>query len=145
MNRQSTTANGVAPVPPILGVGAIVVRDEALLMVRRAQEPARGLWSVPGGKVERAEYLSDAVRREVREETGLEIEVGDLAGFFEVIGDDDHYVIMDFLGTYEGDDPPRPGDDVDRVRWVPLEEIAMLECTPRFVELLTAWGVLEST
>jgi 8-oxo-dGTP diphosphatase len=131
------------PSNPTLGVGAIVVRDEALLMVRRAQEPARGLWSVPGGKVERAEYLADAVRREVREETGLEIEVGDVAGFFEVIGEDDHYVIMDFLATYEGDDSPQPGDDVDRVRWVPLEEIPTLDCTPRFVELLTAWGVLQ--
>jgi 8-oxo-dGTP diphosphatase len=131
------------PSNPTLGVGAIVVRDEALLMVRRAQEPARGLWSVPGGKVERTEYLADAVRREVREETGLEIEVGDLAGFFEVIGEDDHYVIMDFLATYEGDDSPRPGDDVDRVRWVPLDEVATLDCTPRFVELLTAWGVLQ--
>jgi 8-oxo-dGTP diphosphatase len=135
MNQQST---------PTLGVGAIVVRDEALLMVRRAQEPARGLWSVPGGKVERTEYLADAVRREVREETGLEIEVGNLAGFFEVIGEDDHYVIMDFLATYEGDDSPQPGDDVDRVRWVPLDEVPTLDCTPRFVELLTAWGVLRS-
>jgi 8-oxo-dGTP diphosphatase len=131
------------PPNPTLGVGAIVVRDEALLMVRRAQEPARGLWSVPGGKVERTEYLVDAVRREVREETGLEIEVGDLAGFFEVIGEEDHYVILDFLATYEGDDSPQPGDDVDRVRWVPLDEVATLDCTPRFVELLTAWGVLE--
>jgi 8-oxo-dGTP diphosphatase len=131
------------PPNPTLGVGAIVVRDEALLMVRRAQEPARGLWSVPGGKVERTEYLVDAVRREVREETGLEIEVGDLAGFFEVIGKEDHYVILDFLATYEGDDSPQPGDDVDRVRWVPLDEVATLDCTPRFVELLTAWGVLE--
>jgi len=127
---------------PTLGVGAIVVRDGKLLMVRRAQEPARGLWSVPGGKVERSEYLTQAVGREVMEETGLEVEVGEFAGFFEVIGDDLHYVIIDFLATYSGTDEPRPGDDVDRVRWVPLTEIPSLECTPRLVELLTAWGVL---
>jgi len=141
---EHTTSNH-EPSPPAsitLAVGAIVVRDGHLLMVRRAQEPARGLWSVPGGRVERAEYLSDALRREVREETGLEIDVGELAGFFEVISEDDHYVIMDFLSTYSGADKPQPGDDVDRVRWVPLEEIPSLDCTPRFVELLTAWGVL---
>jgi 8-oxo-dGTP diphosphatase len=131
-----------SPAPITLAVGAIVIRDRHLLMVRRAQEPARGLWSVPGGKVERSEYVSEALRREVREETGLEIEVGELAGFFEVISDDDHYVIMDFLSTYSGSDVPRPGDDVDRVRWVPLDDIPSLDCTPRFVELLTAWGVL---
>jgi len=142
MDEQTTTTPPGSAASITLAVGAIVVRDGHLLMVRRAQEPARGLWSVPGGKVERSEYLADALRREVREETGLEIDVGELAGFFEVIGDDDHYVIMDFLATYSGENEPRPGDDVDRARWVPLEDITSLDCTPRFVELLTAWGVL---
>lgn len=142
MDGQATSSDQPAQTSPTLGVGAIVVRHGHLLMVRRAQQPARGLWSVPGGKVERSEYLSDALRREVREETGLDVEVGELAGFFEVIGDDAHYVIMDFLATYTGADEPRPGDDVDLARWVPLDDIASLECTPRFVELLTAWGVL---
>jgi 8-oxo-dGTP diphosphatase len=141
---EHTTSNHepASPASITLAVGAIVIRDGHLLMVRRAQEPARGLWSVPGGKVEPAEYLSDALRREVREETGLEIDVGELAGFFEVISEEDHYVIMDFLSSYSGSDVPRPGDDVDRVRWVPLDEVPSLDCTPRFVELLTAWGVL---
>jgi len=125
-----------------LGVGAIVVRDGKLLMVKRAQEPARGLWSVPGGKVEPGEYLVSAVKREVREETGLAITTGELAGFFEVIGDDLHYVVMDFLATYEGNHEPVASDDADEVRWVPLDEIETLECTPRFIELLTAWNVL---
>jgi 8-oxo-dGTP diphosphatase len=140
--HATSTPEPSSPASITLAVGAIVIRDGHLLMVRRAQEPARGLWSVPGGKVERSEYLSDALKREVREETGLEIDVGELAGFFEVISDDDHYVIMDFLSTYSGSDAPRPGDDVDRVRWVPLVDIPSLDCTPRFVKLLTAWGVL---
>ncbi|MBA2426220.1 MAG: NUDIX domain-containing protein [Actinobacteria bacterium] len=71
---------------PTLGVGAVVVRDGALLMVQRAHEPGRGLWSVPGGRVEHGEHLSAAVAREVREETGLEVEVGDLLGIYEVVG-----------------------------------------------------------
>lgn len=128
--------------PPTLGVGAIVLRDGSLLMVRRGREPAKGLWSVPGGKVERGEYLSAALEREVREETGLSVVAGELAGFFEVIGDDTHYVVMDFVATCEGDAEPSPADDADEVRWVPIEEIKSLDCTPRFVELLTAWGVL---
>ena len=128
--------------PPTLGVGAIVLRGDSLLMVRRGREPAKGLWSVPGGKVERGEYLSVALEREVREETGLSVVAGELAGFFEVIGDDTHYVVMDFVATYEGDAEPSSADDADEVRWVPIEEIKSLDCTPRFVELLTAWGVL---
>ena len=132
---------GTAP-RPTLGVGAIVVHEGSLLMVRRAQEPAAGLWSVPGGKVEFGEYITQALRREVEEETGLNIEVGAFAGFFEVVGGDDHYVIMDFFATPAGGLELRPGDDVDEARWVALEDIHELECTPRFVELLTAWGVL---
>ncbi|MGH2825731.1 MAG: NUDIX hydrolase [Actinomycetota bacterium] len=127
---------------PTLGVGAIVLHEGALLMVRRGREPAKGLWSVPGGKVERGEYVSVALEREVKEETGLDVVAGELAGFFEVIGEDTHYVVMDFVATYAGDAEPTPSDDADEVRWVPLDEIRTLECTPRFVELLTAWGVL---
>ena len=132
----------MSPDGPTLGVGAIVVRDGALLMVRRAREPAKGLWSVPGGKVERGEHLGAALRREVKEETGLDVTIGDLIGFFEVISPDYHFVIMDFFGGLDGPDEPRAGDDVDRVRWVPLDDVVTLECTPRFVETLTAWGVL---
>lgn len=119
-----------------------MLQEGALLMVRRGREPAKGLWSVPGGKVERGEYLSVALEREVKEETGLNVVAGELAGFFEVIGEDTHYVVMDFVATCEGDAEPTPSDDAEEVRWVPLDEIRTLECTPRFVELLTAWGVL---
>jgi 8-oxo-dGTP diphosphatase len=128
---------------PDVGVGAIVVRDGALLMVQRGRVPNRGLWSIPGGKVERGEHLADALRREVREETGLEIEVGRLAGFIEWMEQDYHFVILDFIATASGvKEDVAPGDDVDDVRWVALDQIRALECTPRFVETLTTWGVL---
>lgn len=110
-------------------------------MVRRAFEPAAGLWSVPGGRVEHGEYLHDALRREVREETGLEVEVGDLVGIFEVLGDP-HYVILDLAATVVGDAAPVAAGDAAEARWVPLEEVHRLDCTPRFVETLRAWGVL---
>jgi ADP-ribose pyrophosphatase YjhB (NUDIX family) len=124
-----------------LAVGGIVVRDGALLMIRRGREPNEGLWSIPGGRVEPGEFLSDAVKREVKEETGLEVEVGELIGILEVPSDD-HFVILDYGVTPVDDSEPVAGDDAMEVRWVPLDEVASLDCTPRFVETLTGWGVL---
>lgn len=119
-----------------------MIHDGALLMVQRAHEPGKGLWSLPGGRVERGEFLADALRREVLEETGLDVEVGELAGILEVPGDEFHYVILDFHSTVSGDISARPGTDASDVRWVPLKEVAHLECTPRFVETMRAWKVL---
>ena len=109
-------------------------------MVRRNQEPAKGLWSVPGGRVESGEYLDVAVKREVSEETGLDVEVGDLLGILEVVGDP-HYVILDFMASIGSRLQPSPGDDVSEARWVPLDQVATLECTPRFCETMRGWGV----
>lgn len=128
---------------PRLGVGAIAVRDEHLLMVRRGREPGLGLWSLPGGHVEVGEYLSDALAREVKEETGLEVRVGGLAGILEVVGNP-HLVVLDFTVEVTGDIEPRAGGDAMEARWVPVEDVPALECTPRFVETLRGWGVLAS-
>jgi 8-oxo-dGTP diphosphatase len=126
--------------PPTLAVGAIVVHDDALLMVLRGREPNKGLWTVPGGRVEAGEYLADALKREVREETGIEIEVGELLGVLERRGDE-HFVILDFLAQPLDDTAPRASDDAAEARWVPLREVAKLDCTPRFVETLRGWGI----
>ena len=111
-------------------------------MVQRATEPGKGLWSLPGGRVEQGEFLADALKREMHEETGLDVEVGELAGILEVPGDDLHYVILDYHAVLTGTSDARPGDDVGDVRWVPLSEVAHMECTPRFVETMRAWSVL---
>jgi 8-oxo-dGTP diphosphatase len=129
------------PEGPQIAVGAVVVKDGALLMVRRGRPPAEGLWTLPGGRLEKDELLTDAVAREVAEETGLVVEVGDLLGLFEVPGDP-HYVILDFIAVPSGDDEPVAATDAAEARWVPLTEVAELECTPRFVETMRAWGVL---
>jgi 8-oxo-dGTP diphosphatase len=126
---------------PQIAVGAIVVSDGALLMVQRAQEPARGLWSIPGGRVEHGEYLADALKREVKEETNLDIDVGDLVGIAEIIGQP-HYVILDFAAHVIGEATPTASGDVAEARWVALDEVQSLECTPRFVEFMQAWEVL---
>lgn len=117
-----------------------MVSDGTLLMVQRDTDPGRGLWSVPGGRLEPGEYLNAAVAREVKEETGLDVSVGDLLGILEVVGDP-HYVILDFVATVDVGAVPRPGGDVADVRWVPLEEVSKLKCTPRFCETLRGWGI----
>jgi 8-oxo-dGTP diphosphatase len=126
---------------PQIAVGAIIVEDDALLMVQRGREPGKGLWSIPGGRVEHGEYLATALAREVKEETNLDIEVGDLIGIAEVVGDP-HYVILDFGARVVGVREPVAADDVAAARWVPFPEVLELPCTPRFVELMQAWSVL---
>jgi 8-oxo-dGTP diphosphatase len=119
-----------------------VIRAGSLLMIRRGRAPAAGLWSVPGGRVEAGESLRDAVVREVAEETGLRITPGPLAGVLEILGPP-HYVVLDFHAAVEGETTePHAGGDAAEARWVALGDISGLRCTPRFVESLTAWGVL---
>ncbi len=126
---------------PTIAVGAICVRDGELLLIRRRNDPARGRWSLPGGRVEAGELLADALVREVREETGLQIAVGELAGILEV-PQDTHYVILDYFATVEGSSTPLAADDATEARWVALGDVARMDLTPRFVETMRAWGVL---
>ncbi len=120
-----------------------MLRDGLLLMVQRAHDPGAGLWSIPGGKVETGEYLVQAVQREVLEETGLRVEVGDLLGIHEIIGPV-HYVVLDYTAEVVGDSTARAAGDAADVRWVPLHAIGGLDCTPRFEETMAGWGVLPS-
>ena len=110
-------------------------------MIRRAKDPGRGLWSIPGGRVEHGEYLSQALVREVKEETSLDVEVRELLGILEVPGDP-HYVILDHVAALVGGEAS-PGDDVDAVDWVPFEAIEDRDCTPRLLETLRAWGAFD--
>lgn len=126
----------------MVAVGAVIVAHGSLLMIRRGHAPGHGRWSLPGGRVELGETLHEALAREVREETGLDIEVEDLLGVLEVPGADHHFVILDYTATVVGDFNPVAGGDADDARWVPLDDVPALECTPRFVETLRGWGVL---
>jgi mutator protein MutT len=116
------------PRRPMVGVGAVVRRGDAVLLERRGQPPAQGSWALPGGLVDVGERLEEAVRREVREECGIEVEVGPLLGVFEpIVTDDDgriryHYVVLDYLAHYVSGDVTA-GDDAAELRWVPFDEL----------------------
>jgi len=114
---------------PAVAVAAIVFDPEGrVLLVERGTPPGEGLWSVPGGKLEGNETLAQAVAREVREETGLIVEVGPLACVVERMGDDFHYVILDYLAQVIGG-RIAAGDDAKAARFVPLEELSKMPVT----------------
>jgi 8-oxo-dGTP diphosphatase len=124
-------------------VGAIVVEDEQLLLIRRGHGPAAGFWSVPGGRVEHGELLAEAVVRELAEETGLEGVCGELVGWVERMDDGYHFVILDFRVTLL--DPtadPMPGDDAAEAAWVPLHEVAERRLAEGLAEFLHENGIL---
>lgn len=116
------------PAVPIVGVGGVIVRDGQVVIVRRGHEPRKGEWSLPGGVVELGEPLADAVRREMREETGLEVEVGPLVELFDRVHRDAdgrvryHFVIADYLCVPVGG-MLDAGSDADEARWVRAGEI----------------------
>ena len=128
-------------------VGAIVTDASGrFLLIQRGQEPARGCWSVPGGRVEPGESDVEATAREVLEETGLSVVVGSLAGSVERNAPDGSvYVIHDYLCT------PSPGvdpmaiaaaSDADDAGWFTPTQMRELDCVPGLIEAFETWGVL---
>jgi acetyl-CoA carboxylase carboxyl transferase subunit beta len=120
---------------PVVGVGVVLVEDGRILLVRRGHDPGKGLWAVPGGKVQPGESLVAAAMREAREETGLEVSVGDVAWVGEVITPEHHIVLIDFHARAEGGEL-RSGDDAEEVRWVELATATELSLTPTMHDLL---------
>jgi 8-oxo-dGTP diphosphatase len=132
-----------SPVPPSrpqLAVSAAIFRDDKVLLVRRARSPAKGVYSLPGGKVEFGESLHTAVHREVDEETGLKIAIVGLAGWREVLpeaGGGGHYVIMSFAARWIGREP-QLNDELDDFRWLAPDRLGDLKVTSGLYEIIEA-------
>jgi 8-oxo-dGTP diphosphatase len=127
----------------ILCVGAIVTDGHGrLLLIQRGHEPGKGLWSLPGGRVEPGETDAEALVREMEEETGLTVAPGRLIGQVDRPGRaGDVFDIRDYAATVTGG-TLRPGDDAADARWVARGDMAVLPMTEGLVEALTEWGVL---
>lgn len=122
---------------PIPGVGAVVLDGDRILLVQRGGEHGQGLWAVPGGRVEWGESWRDAARREVLEETGLEVVVGDVVWVGEAMGPDHHFAIVDFHATPISG-TVRAGSDALDARWVSLKEAIELPMPQSMQSLIMA-------
>jgi 8-oxo-dGTP diphosphatase len=123
------------PQRPVVSAHAVVFRGDSVLLARRAHEPSRGRWSVPGGGIELGETIRDAAQREVREECGIEIETDGIVDVVDnVIPDKSqrirfHYVVIYLTARYSSG-RARPGSDTSEVRWVPRAELDGLDMHP---------------
>ncbi|MET0554036.1 MAG: NUDIX hydrolase [Vicinamibacteria bacterium] len=124
----------------MLGVGAVVVHAGRALLVRRAKEPLRGRWVVPGGTVELGETLEDAVAREVREETGLDVRPLEVMEVFDAIERDEagvlfHYVVVDYRCAFLSGEL-RAGSDAEDAAWVEEADLPAYDLPPLALELV---------
>lgn len=129
------------PLRPVVGVGGVVIADGRALLIRRGHAPLEGQWSIPGGTLETGETIVEGIRRELAEETGIEVRVGDLIEVFErIFRDKDakvqyHFVILDYLCEMAGGNTRAGGDVVD-VAWASENELGRFGLTEAATRVL---------
>ena len=122
------------PHQPRVAVGVVVVMDSSVLLVKRGQEPGKGLWSVPGGLIELGEKLEDAAQREVKEETGIDVRIDKLLGVANnIVRDDDgktrfHYVLIDYL-AHPLTTLVKAQSDASEAKWVQFKDLSTYSLT----------------
>lgn len=128
---ESGSANGESreyPSRPFVGVGVVVLKDDSVLLIRRGKPPRQGEWSLPGGSQHLGEKLAETAAREVREETGVEIEEPHFLEVIDAIIPDAegivrfHYTLVDFYARWRSG-VPRADDDAAEAVWIPLAEL----------------------
>lgn len=135
------------PDHPVVGVGAVVIREERVLLVRRGIDPSRGLWAVPGGRLELGETLQQGAEREILEETGIAIQARQPVYAFDFFERDIdgrlrfHYVIVDVAADYLSGEA-KGADDALEARWLTVEELDILPVSENTIKLLRAVGFI---
>ena len=127
---------------PICCVGAVLVRNQKILLIQRKNSPAKNLWSIPGGRLNQGESWQAAVEREVKEETALVASCGSLIGWVERKYDDRRYLIADFQIEADNLEEASPGDDAIDLVFASRRQLGELELTPGLIEFLTQHTVL---
>jgi 8-oxo-dGTP diphosphatase len=146
MEQESANAY---PVVPRVGVGAITIKDGKILLVKRGIEPSKELWAIPGGTLKLGETLQECAAREILEETGIKIKVGDCIYVFDFIERDDekkikfHFVIVDFAGEYVTVDS-RAADNALDARWLYPADLNELPVAIKTMNALRLLGFLKS-
>jgi ADP-ribose pyrophosphatase len=141
LKKRSLKNKNAYPCYPMVAVGAVVFKNNCVLLVRRGQAPSEDLWAIPGGSVEIGETLQAAAEREILEETGVKIRAGKPIYAFDVIDRDAggkirfHYVIVDLAADYVSGEPAA-GDDAAEARWVSAHEVNALEVSRPTLNLL---------
>ena len=131
---------GEYPSKPEVAVGALIIKDEKVLLVKRKRPPAKDFWAVPGGKIHLGETLQQAAEREIFEETGISIIPGEPIFTFDAIERDGngkvqfHYVIVDIFAEYKKG-KPKAGDDATDVGWFSREDMEKLSVNPKTKDL----------
>ena len=129
------------PARPIVGVGGVVFIEGRVLLIKRRFEPLAGRWSLPGGALELGETLAEGLAREMKEETGLDVDVGPVIDVFDRITRDDqgrarfHYVLVDFLCSARAD-APVAGSDVAEVALVEAGDLSRYGLTPKTLDVI---------
>lgn len=137
----------VYPVVPRTGVGAMVIKDEKILLVKRGVEPNKGRWAIPGGMLKLGETMQECAAREILEETGVTVAVGECIYVFDLIERDEagkikfHFVVIDFAALYVAGEP-KGADDAEEAGWFAPEDLDDLPVSPITLKALHSIGFL---